>query len=176
MESKFKILHYVICPGDNISNLAVRFNTTVCGILKFNPYICPCMLRPGQIIIIPSLRSEQQRLSKRLEEDISEKTLNIIGTYSPPLKSSRSEDWERWIGSSVIRLELETKAIMYFDTKERNLRKAFDVIGINRNESVIVSYTENIIDYYGNKPIYTALYIKKAKDDSVDPGDRERYI
>lgn len=45
---------YIIQPGDTLSLIAVRFNTTIDELLRLNPLITdPDMLRVGQIIHVP---------------------------------------------------------------------------------------------------------------------------
>ena len=50
---------YIIRPGDNLFSIAQRNGTTVAAILAANPGLNPSMLRVGQAICIPVIRSRE---------------------------------------------------------------------------------------------------------------------
>lgn len=48
-----RITPYVVQPGDTLSRIAVRFNTTVAAIATYNRLANPSRIFPGQLLYIP---------------------------------------------------------------------------------------------------------------------------
>lgn len=82
--AKQQTFHYTVAPGDNLSRLANRFDTSVAGILKDNPKIAnPNLIYPGENLTIPGMQTGETIVSLSPQSGAPGTSIQVVGEGLP---------------------------------------------------------------------------------------------
>jgi LysM repeat protein len=90
--AKEQTSQYTVAPGDNLSRLANRFDTSVAGILKDNPKIAnPNLIYPGENLTIPGKPVEETMVSLSPQSGAPGASVQVVGEGLPANTSVKVE-------------------------------------------------------------------------------------
>lgn len=139
---------YFIKQGDTLDSIAKQFKTSKEEILNLNRNKKLNKVSVGQKLKIPFM-------SDRFSE--------VIGKICSPLIESPPMECRRLLKSQVIAIETGNEEVVYMNSINDNAKKILDSIGINNNDLVRVTYSNDIMEHFKTDPVYTLLDIYCVK-------------